>query len=194
MANALFSATQQRVLALLFGQPERSYFATELIALTKSGSGAVQRELKRLQESGLVTVTRKGRQKHFQANRTAPLFEELRSIVIKTVGLADPLRAALKPLSGDIRLAVVYGSVARGSDTARSDVDLLVVSDELNLEQIYRVLDPVESRLARKVNPTLYTSAEFDQRREVKSPFITNILGQEHIVLVGNLDGDTGAR
>ncbi|MBX9811154.1 MAG: hypothetical protein K2Y16_06015 [Burkholderiales bacterium] len=86
MAGALFTATQQRVLGLLFGQPERSFFATELIALARAGSGAVQRELQRLAESGFVTVTRIGNQKHYQANRAAPIFEELRGMVLKTLG------------------------------------------------------------------------------------------------------------
>lgn len=99
LADALFTSTQQRVLGLLFGQPGRSFFATELIALTGSGSGAVQRELKRLASSGLVTVTRIGNQKHYQANDTSPVFEELRSLIIKTVGLADPIRQVLAPLA-----------------------------------------------------------------------------------------------
>jgi hypothetical protein len=93
--DALFTSTQQRVLALLFGQPDRTFFATEIIDLAKSGRGAVQRELGRLADSGLVTVTRLGSQKHFQANSDAPVFEELRSIVVKTVGLVEPSQAEL---------------------------------------------------------------------------------------------------
>jgi DNA-binding MarR family transcriptional regulator len=98
IADALFSATQQRVLALLFGQPERSFFTNELIGLVGAGTGAVQREVRRLVESGLVTVTRLGSQKHYQANAEAPIFEELRSIVIKTLGPAEVLRAKLAEL------------------------------------------------------------------------------------------------
>jgi predicted nucleotidyltransferase len=114
-----------------------SYFATELIKLARSGSGAVQRELQRLEKSGLVKVTRLGNQKHYQANQSAPVFPELRSIMLKTVGLADPLRAALGPLQRQIRLAVLYGSIAKGTDTAFSDIDLLIVSDDLSLERMY---------------------------------------------------------
>ena len=104
LADALFTTTQQRVLGLLFGQPGRSFFANELIELTGSGSGAVQRELRRLATSGLLTVTRIGNQKHFQANRDSPVFDELCSLVIKTVGLADPIRRALLPLAEKIDL------------------------------------------------------------------------------------------
>jgi hypothetical protein len=91
LSAALFSNTQQRVLGLLFGQPQRSFFATELIGLSGGGSGAVQRELKRLDESGLVTVKRLGNQKHYQANPQSPIFSELCGIVQKTAEPAEPL-------------------------------------------------------------------------------------------------------
>ncbi len=94
LADALFTTTQQRVLALVFGQPSRSFFASELIELTASGSGAVQRELKRLASSGLVTVTRIGKQKHYQANPDCPVFEELCALVRKTVAMVEPIRQA----------------------------------------------------------------------------------------------------
>ena len=116
LADALFTTTQKRVLSLLFGQPSRSFFASELIELTGSGSGAVQRELQRLVSSGLVTVTRVGRQKHHQANPDSPVFEELHGLVLKTVAMAEPIRQALEPLDQRIALALVYGSVAKGTD------------------------------------------------------------------------------
>jgi predicted nucleotidyltransferase len=191
LADALFSRTQQRVLALLFGQPARTFFATELIELTKSGSGAVQRELQRLADSGLVTVTRLGNQKHFQANQNAPLFHELHGIVIKTVGLVGPLTAALAPLAKLIQLAIVYGSVAKRTDTASSDIDLLIISDHLTLEQVFAALGSVERELGRKINPTLYTAEEFRRRRTAESSFVTKVLAGEHIVLMGNEHGLT---
>jgi hypothetical protein len=122
---------QQRVLAVLFGNPRRSFYANEVIALARSGTGAVQRELARLEASGLVTVTRVGKQKHYQANASSPVFEELRALVLKTVGLADVLRSALAPAAQSIRAAFVYGSIAKGEDTAASDIDLMVISDSL---------------------------------------------------------------
>ena len=183
IADALFSATQQRVLALLFGQPGRSFFTNELIGLVGAGSGAVQREVKRLVESGLVTVTRLGSQKHYQANAAAPIYEELRGIVTKTLGPAEVLRTALAPLGDTVRLALVYGSVAKGSDTAQSDIDLLLVSDTLTLEQVYEVLAPVEAQLGRRVSPTLYSVAEFRRRRTSGNPFLTKVLAGETIPL-----------
>ncbi len=188
MADALFSATQQRVLALLFGQPERSFFTNELIDLVGAGSGAVQRELRRLMESGLVTVKRHGNQKHFQANPMAPIFEELRGIVTKALGPAEALRAALMPLREAIRLALVYGSVAKRSDAAQSDIDLLIVSDALTLERIYEVLTPVEAQLGRRVSPTLYTVAEFRRRRARGNPFLDKVLAGKTIRLMDDRD------
>jgi predicted nucleotidyltransferase len=188
IADALFSATQQRVLALLFGQPERSFFTNELIGLVGAGSGAVQREVRRLVESGLVTVTRLGSQKHYQANTAAPIFKELRGIVTKTLGPAEVLRAALAPLGDTVRLALVYGSVAKGGDTAHSDIDLMIVSDDLTLEQVYAALTPVEQQLGRRVSPTLYSVAEFRRRRMDNNPFLTKVLAGETIRLTDDHD------
>ena len=193
LADALFTTTQQRVLSLLFGQPSRSFFASELIELTGSGSGAVQRELQRLVSSGLVTVTRVGRQKHHQANPDSPVFEELHGLVLKTVAMAEPIRQALESLDQRIALALVYGSVAKGTDTAASDIDLLVVSDQVMLEDIYSALAPVETKLGRKFAPTLYTTREFAERKASGSAFLTRVLADEHTVLIGTEDEPSAA-
>src|ERR671914_49510 len=115
LADALFTKTQQRVLRVLFGQPDRSFYASELIRDAGTGSGAAQRELARLEDSGLIVARRIGNQKHYQANAKSSLFAELRNIVLKTVGLAEPLRDALKPVASDIRVAFVYGSIAKAT-------------------------------------------------------------------------------
>ena len=193
VSDALFTATQQRVLSLLFGQPERSFFTKELIELTGGGSGAVQRELARLQQSGLVVQTVLGNQKHYQANAQAPIFAELRGIVGKMLGPADALRQALAPIAAEVRLALLYGSVARRSDTAHSDFDLLLVSDTLTLEQVYAALAPAEQQLGRPVSPTLYTSAEFRKRLEQGNPFLTKILAGNTIALIGDKDAVAAA-
>lgn len=186
LAGALFSGTQQRVLGLLFGQPDRSFFATEVISLAKAGSGGVQRVLQRLAESGLVTVKRVGNQKHYQANRAAPIFEELHGIAAKTLGPAEALRAALAPLGDRVRAAWVYGSIAKGTDRAQSDIDLMIVADGVALEEVYAALRPAEKRLARQVSPTLYSTKEFERRRTEKNPFLTKVLAGERIPLIGN--------
>lgn len=191
LAGALFSATQQRVLGLLFGQSERSFFATELIALAGGGSGAVQRELQRLAESGLATVTRVGNQKHYQANKAAPIFEELHGIALKTLGPAEVLRGSLESLSPHLQEAWLYGSVAKGRDRADSDIDVLLVARDasnITLEKIYAALAPAEKRLGRKISPTLYSADEFLRRKA--SAFLRKVLEGEHISLIGDANGD----
>jgi predicted nucleotidyltransferase len=188
LADALFTATQQRLLGLLFGQPERSFFVTELIELAGVGRGAVQRELARLARSELVVIERHGSQKHYRANPDSPIYEELCSIVSKTVGIEKNLRAALEPLAARVSLALIYGSVAKHADTASSDIDILVVSDELTLEDVYATLSTVEQKLGRQVNPTLYTECEFRKRRSGNNSFLNRVLAGPTIVLEGQLD------
>jgi predicted nucleotidyltransferase len=194
LASAIFTSTQQRLFGLLFGQPARSFFVGELIELARSGRGAVQRELARLAGAGLLITTWVGNQKHFQANRAAPIFEELHAIIVKTVGLAEPIQAALTRTPEPIDLALIYGSVARRSDAASSDVDLLIVSARLSLEQAYALLAPTERALSRKLNVTLLTPKEFQQRRSDNSPFLTKVLSGQHILLAGDPDGVTTTR
>jgi predicted nucleotidyltransferase len=188
IADALFSRTQQRVFSLVFGQPERAFGLSELIALAASGSGAVQREVQKLLDSKLIVATTLGRQKRYQANHAAPIFPELCSIVEKTAGVPGRLRAALAPLVDRIRLALLYGSVAKQTDTAMSDIDVLVVSDGLTLEDVFTALQDAERDLGRSVSPTLYTSDEFRRRRRSGHPFLTRVLDGPHIVLAGELD------
>lgn len=186
LADALFSGTQQRVLGLLFGQPQRSFYANEVITLARGGTGAVQRELARLEQSELVTVTLYGRQKHYRANPASPIFHELCGIAQKTFGLAEPLRAALAPLASRIRAAFVYGSVAKRQDTASSDVDLMIVSDDLAYGELFMTLEELGQRLGRAVNPTIYTAEEWAQRVERGDAFATRVLAQDKIWLIGD--------
>lgn len=188
LADALFSTTQQRVLGLLFGQPDRSFYATELIGLTGAGSGAVQRELARLEQSGLVTVHRMGTQKHYQANPDSPLFAELCGIARKTIGLAEPLREALATLAPKIIAAFVYGSVAKRQDTAASDVDLIVVSDSVSYADLFELLEPVSAKLGRAVNPTVYSRRELKKRVKAKNSFVTRVLAQPKVWIYGTAD------
>jgi predicted nucleotidyltransferase len=185
LADALFSTVQQRVLGLLFGQPERSFYTGELIQLVGAGSGAVQREIARLEQSGLVTMRRSGAQKHYQANRKSPLFAELRSIARKTVGLAEPLRIALSPLKPQVVASFVYGSVAKRRDTAASDIDLMVLSDSLTYGDVFKVLEPASAGLGRTVNPTVYSRAEWAKRVASGNAFVARVLAQPKVWIIG---------
>jgi predicted nucleotidyltransferase len=188
LADALFTKTQQRVLGVLFGHPERSFYASELIRNAGTGSGAAQRELARLEESGLLVARRIGHQKHYQANAASPLYSELLNIVLKTVGLAEPLRDALKPLSSAIRAAFVYGSVAKATDQSASDIDLMIISDSLTYGEVFGGLERVTRAVGRKINPTVYTAAEFSKRARTENAFVTRVLEQPKLWVIGSDD------
>jgi predicted nucleotidyltransferase len=189
LADALFTTTQQRVLGALYGQPQRSFTVSELIASTSAGSGAVQRELAKLVASGLLTMQPVGNQKRYQANPAAPIHDELVGIVQKTVGLAEPLRAALRPLASKITAAFVFGSVAKRSDTARSDIDVMIVSSKLGYADALTALADVEEQLGRKINPTIYSPAELAKRIKSDNAFVKRVMEQSKIWLIGGEDG-----
>lgn len=186
LVDALFSSTQQRVLGLVFGQPDRSFYATELIGMLGVGSGAVQRELARLAGSGLVTVRHVGTQKHYQANPDSPIYPELTRLIAKTVGLAEPLRAALSPFAARIQAAFVYGSVAQGTDTAKSDIDLMLIGEDVSYAEIYEALQAVESSLGRPVNPTVFSMAEWSRKREESQSFVAKVAARPKLFLIGS--------
>jgi predicted nucleotidyltransferase len=185
VADALFSRVQQRVLGVLFGGPDRSFYANEIIRLAQSGTGAVQRELSRLEAAGIVTTTRVGKQKHYQANAGSPLYEELRGLARKTFGLTDVLRAGLQPIAYDIAAAFVYGSIAKGLDTSTSDIDVLVVSDRVSYSELFSLLEPVSAKLGRKIAPTIYSPDEFRARVKGRNSFMVRILEQPKLWLIG---------
>ena len=192
VAAALFSATQQRILSILFGQPNRTFFTNEIIELAGTGTGATLRELKKLVECRLVTVNQVGNQKHYQANADSPIFSELCSIVYKTLGIPNEVRKALQPIKKEINLALIYGSVAKQEDKADSDVDLLVVSNDLLFEQLFEILIPIEAALKRKINPTIYSQEEYLKRKRERNPFLMRILNGPTILLLGE-DSDLEA-
>lgn len=188
LADALFTPVQQRVLGLLLGQPDRAFQSGEVIRLASSGTGAVHRQLRRLADAGLVTVTSAGNQKIYQANRASPVFAELHGLIVKTVGIVEPLRRALKPKARQIRAAFVYGSIAKGSDKASSDIDLMVISDTLRYSDMFEAVEEAESALARTVNPRLMTLADWRAKQARKDSFAARISVQPKLFVIGSND------
>jgi len=186
LSDALFGTTRRQVLARLFGQPGRGFSVSELIHATGAGSGAIQRELARLAGSGLLSVERTGNQKRYRANPQSPIHDELVSIVRKTFGLADPLRDALAPLRARIAAAFIYGSVAAGRDTADSDIDLMLVADDLTYAEAMTALHPAMEQAGRTINPTIYSRDELSSRLASGNSFITRVLAQPRIWLIGD--------
>ena len=188
LSDALFSRTQQGVLGLLFGQPQRSFYLKELIDALGMGRGTVQREISRLVDVGLVSVTTIGNQKHFQANPASPIFDELHSIVIKTFGVADVIRDALEKVAPRIKAAFIYGSLAKGMDTAGSDIDVVVITDTLSYSDIVKHLYPLDQKLGRPVNLVVYATDEFVSKLSTDNAFVSRLMEQPKIMLIGSED------
>ncbi len=194
ISNVLFSKVRQRVLGLLYSQPDVDFHTNEIIRLVQVGTGVVQRELGKLASVGLVTVKKVGNQKRYQANRDSLLFAELHSIVSKTFGLADVLREALKPVATKINVSFIYGSIAKQEDTVSSDIDLMVIGDNLTYADLFQLLNQAELQLRRKINPTFYTPSEWKSKSEAGNNFVTQITRQPKIFLIGTDDELTQLR
>ena len=193
IATALFSDSQSRLFHWIFGQPERSFHLSELRRLTGLGSASLQRELRRLSESGLVSSEQVGNLRCFQANRKTPVYRELVALTRKTLGIEPMLREALFPLTPRLQAAWIYGSVAKQTDTAGSDIDVMLVGKNLALSDVLEKLLPLETPLGRKINPTCYTPTEFKRRRAEPDSFVNRVLVQPVILLIGNIDELAGA-
>ena len=192
IAAALFSDSQMRVYRWLFGQAGRSFHLSELRRLTGLGSASLQRELNRLAGAGLVLSERVGNQRRFQANRTSLVFGELEGLTRKTLGAAPVLREALLPLGNRLKAAWIYGSVAKQSDTASSDIDVMLVGDNMPMADVLACLTPLEAQLGRKINPACYTPKKFQRRRTDPASFVSRVFAQPTVALVGEGLGGAG--
>ena len=192
VSRLLFGATRRDVLALLLGRPDEQFYLREILRTVGGGSGAVQRELRQLVEAGLVDREARGRQVYFSANQSAPIFSELQAIVEKTAGVTHVLRATLAPLhrSGLIQVALLYGSVASGKQTARSDIDLLMVGD-VTLAKVVPALRAAEARLGREVNASVFRLKEFRDKLKRGTPFLQRVLAGPKLFVTGD-DSDLG--
>ena len=187
IASALFSDSQSRIFQWLFGQPKREFHLSELRRLTGLGSASLQRELNRLATAGLVRSERVGNLRCFQANPQSPVYRELVGLTRKTLGVEPMLREALLPLVPALQAAWVYGSTAKQTDTARSDIDVMLIGKNLRLGKVLELLVPLEAQLGRKINPTCYTPAEFQRRRAEPDSFVNRVLAQPILPLMGDV-------
>lgn len=185
--DVLFGRYRRQVLALVLLRPEETFHVREISRLTGLPAGSLHRELKLLTEAGLLLRSEVGNQVRYQANRMSPVFEELAAIFRKTLGLADILRDALKPLRGDVRLALIFGSVAQGKERATSDVDVLVLGS-VPFEKVVMALARTRERLGREVNPVVMTVAVFQAKHETRDRFVTRVLREPKIFLMGDMN------
>jgi len=185
---ALFGSARQAVLGFLFDRPDERFYQRQIVRSLGIGTGAVQRELARLTAAGILTRAVEGRQTYYQVNRSSPVYPELHGLVRKTMGLAGAIRTALEPWAERIRLAFIYGSLARGRETAASDIDLMIVGDDIKLSQISPAILTARSSLQRELNPTTYRTQEFLSKLRDGNAFLTRVLEGPKVFLIGSQD------
>lgn len=185
LAAALFGKSMRSILALLYGRPDRRFFLREIARAADVPPSSLQRELASLVDAGVLARSREGRQVYYQANPACPIFEELKSISAKTFGVAAELGRLLAPHASRIRLAFVYGSVAKGTAAAASDIDLLWVG-ELNPSDLVLAFAKAEQRLARKISAIAYAEEEFARLLAEENHFLTTVLEGPVLWLIGN--------
>lgn len=185
LSEALFTTTQQKVLGLLFGKPDQSFYANEIARWAQVGKGSLMRELDRLQRAGVLTMSRQGNQTHYQANPDCPIYVELLGIARKTFGIAEPLRQALQPFAKQITWAFVYGSIAKDQANASSDIDLMLIGEGLHYSEVMERLMPMEEQLGRVLNPTLYTPDDWAAKLAAENSFVVRVAQQDKINLMG---------
>ena len=185
ISSALFGKTRQAVLGLLYGHDRESFYLRQIVRAVSLGQGAVQRELAHLTEAGLLVRTRKGNQVYYQANRSAPIFAELKSLLVKTVGVADVLRATLAIHADRIQLALLYGSVAAGTDQATSDIDLLVIG-RVSFGEVAEAVSAAQEKLRREINPSVYSTEEFRKKLLAGHHFARQVVHSPKIFLMGS--------
>jgi len=172
------------LLSYLYGRPDESFYLRQLARSSGAGLGAVQRELTILAEAGVIQRRQTGRQVFFQANPECPIFSELRGIVTKTFGVVDILRVALGPLTAQVQVAFLYGSVARGEISRGSDIDVMVIGDA-SFGDVVTALAEAQKAIGREVNPTVFPPAEFRNKLGKNNHFLDDVMGGSKIFIVG---------
>jgi predicted nucleotidyltransferase len=184
---ALFSKNRRAILALLFGNTEQAFYLRQIVRACGGGVGAIQRELRQLTDTGILTRVARGRHVYFQANDSCPIFSELKSLMVKTAGVADVLRVAMAPIADRIVVAFIFGSVARMEQRSGSDIDILVVGD-VAFAQVVEAVSKVQEHLGREVNPVVYPLEEFKAKIAAGHHFLAKVLTQSKIFLIGDED------
>ena len=188
LAEALFSKNRRLVLSLLLGHADEAFYLRQIVRASGGGVGAIQRELRQLVECGILRRTARGKEVYFQVNPECPVFAELKSLLMKTAGLADILRTALAPLADQIESAFVFGSIAQGKERQQSDVDLLVVGD-VSFADVVAAIGPAQEQIQREVNPSVYPTDEFRAKLAARHHFLKSVMAGSKVFLIGDEHG-----
>jgi len=185
LSATLFGKTRRAVLALLYSHTDESFYLRQITRAAGSGMGAVQRELKKLSESGIILRTTRGKQIYYKANPDCPIYDELKSLVMKTAGIGEILKAAFVPLTDLINVAFLFGSLVRGDERSSSDVDVLVVGN-VSFAEVVSALEQVQETIRREINPIVYPPKEFRSKLAAKHHFLKTTLNSPKFFLIGD--------
>ena len=188
LSSALFTITQQKVLGLLFTQPDKSFYVKEILRLTGMGVATIKRELDRMRAAGILRMTKIGNQHHYQANPECPIFFELSGIIKKTSGIVGSISSALSSVSGQVDWAFIYGSVASNKETTGSDIDLMIIGD-ISFSQVVRLLYPVQETLGREINPKIYSRKEWILLKKSKQAIVNELMLKPRMDVLGDNHG-----
>jgi predicted nucleotidyltransferase len=188
LAEMLFSKNRRAVLSLLYGHSDEAFYLRQIVRASGGGVGAIQRELRQLVAHGIIRRDTRGNQVYFQANADCPIFSELKSLLMKTAGVADVLRTALAPLADCIEVAFLYGSIAQGKEGHSSDVDVMVIGDVL-FADVVAAIGSAQERLHREINPTVYPCEEFQAKLVAGHHFLNRVTSGSKVFVIGDERG-----
>ena len=184
--NRLFPGTRKELLVLLLRSPDRKYYLREIIRIIGKGQGTVQKELRNLELAGIITNLRKHGRSYYQANPQSQIFDELASIIRKTEGIDSVLKKGLQGID-EIKVAWIFGSVARKNSDFESDIDLAVIGD-ISFMSVVSLLNPMQTDLAREINPIVFSTSEFSSRFEQHEHFVSELIRSDKMFVVGDED------
>lgn len=185
LTDVLFGKSRQAILSLLYGHADEAFYLRQIVRTTAIGLGPVQRELKQLTDAGIITRNVQGKQVYYKANEKCPIFNELKNIVRKTFGVADVIRESLETVADKMRVAFIFGSIARSADDRASDIDLVIIG-KITFADAVSALSQAQEILQREINPVVYSTAEFKKRVAEKHFFVTEVLAGNKIFVVGD--------
>jgi predicted nucleotidyltransferase len=186
MIESLFPKTKRKLLGLFFRHPDEEFYRNQIIRKIGGGRSPVVNALESLTEAGILIAERRGQEIFYTANKNCPIYKDLQSLITKTIGVADILKEALEPVTG-IEVAFIYGSFAKGKQGRKSDVDVMLIGDLSYSGLSERLLKP-HMILRREINIAVFGTEEFKERVRNKDHFITSVLREEKIFLIGDKD------
>jgi predicted nucleotidyltransferase len=182
----LFSSTRAELLGLFFNNPDDRFYLREIARHIGKDAAGIKRELDNLVKLGLLAKEKRGVQKYYFANKNSPIFSEMKGLIFKTTGAQGAMKTSLSRLKG-VLVAFIYGSYAKGAEKEDSNVNLMVIG-QANITELNDMVMGLEEKLKRDIDYLVFDEQEYRKRKELKDPFIRELLKGKKIFLVGKED------